>query len=55
MSIVLREIRKTDELVIKDFSANDVVQADCAKVDEDGTVTEYSIEFKLMEDTSGDY
>lgn len=51
------EVSCYDELysVIKDFSANDTVQADCAKVDKDGTVTEYSIEFKLMEDTSGDY
>lgn len=41
--------------VIKKFSAGDTVQADCAEINEDGDVKEYSIEFKLMEDTSGDY
>ncbi|MBP3379572.1 MAG: trypsin-like peptidase domain-containing protein [Ruminococcus sp.] len=47
-----------DELystITASYGAGDTVPADCAHVDEDGTVTEYSIRFKLMEDTSGDY
>lgn len=37
------------------YGAGDTVPATCAKVDEDGNIEEYEIEFKLMEDTSGDY
>lgn len=37
------------------YGAGDTVPATCAKVDKDGNIEEYEIEFKLMEDTSGDY
>ena len=37
------------------YGAGDIVPATCAKVDKDGNIEEYEIEFKLMEDTSGDY
>lgn len=37
------------------YGAGDYVPASCAHVDEDGEITEYEIEFMLMEDTSGDY
>lgn len=47
-----------DELysaITASYGAGDTVPASCAHIDEDGTVTEYRISFKLMEDTSGDY
>ena len=47
-----------DELydtVSSQFEAGDKVPATCAHVDKDGTVNYYKIEFKLMEDTSGNY
>ena len=37
------------------YGAGDTVPATCAKVDKDGNIEEYEIEFMLMEDTSGDY
>ncbi len=37
------------------YGAGDTVPATCAKVDKDGNIEEYDIEFMLMEDTSGDY
>ncbi len=37
------------------YGAGDTVPATCARVDKDGNIEEYKIEFKLMEDTSGDY
>ena len=37
------------------YSAGDTVPARCAHISEDGEITCYDIEFKLMEDTSGDY
>lgn len=37
------------------YGAGDTVPATCAHVSEDGSVDYYEIEFKLMEDTSGDY
>lgn len=51
-------VRTYDELydtISESYGAGDTVPATCASVSEDGTVTEYEIEFKLMEDTSGDY
>lgn len=47
-----------DELydtVSSQFEAGDKVPATCAHVDKDGKVNYYKIEFKLMEDTSGNY
>ncbi|MBO5163793.1 MAG: trypsin-like peptidase domain-containing protein [Ruminococcus sp.] len=37
------------------YGAGDTVPAECAHVRKDGSIKEYEIEFKLMEDTSGDY
>lgn len=37
------------------FSAGDTVPATCAHIEKNGKITYYNIEFKLMEDTSGDY
>lgn len=37
------------------FCAGDTVPAKCAHIEKNGKVTYYNIEFKLMEDTSGDY
>jgi serine protease Do len=37
------------------YGAGDTVPATCANVDKDGNITYYEIEFKLMEDTSGDF
>ncbi len=47
-----------DELystITASYGAGDTVPASCAHIEEDGTITEYNIKFKLMEDTSGDY
>lgn len=47
-----------DELydtISSQYEAGDTVPATCAHVDKDGNVSYYSIEFKLMEDTSGNY
>lgn len=37
------------------YDAGDTVPATCAHVAKDGSITYYDIEFKLMEDTSGNY
>lgn len=37
------------------YGAGDVVPATCARIDKKGNIDEFEIEFKLMEDTSGDY
>ena len=37
------------------YAAGDLVPATCAHIDSDGNVSYYSIEFRLMEDTSGDF
>lgn len=37
------------------YGAGDYVPATCARVNEDGEVSYFEIEFMLMEDTSGDY
>ncbi|WP_051536161.1 S1C family serine protease [Ruminococcus flavefaciens] len=47
-----------DELydtISSQYEAGDKVPATCAHVGKDGTVRYYKIEFKLMEDTSGNY
>ena len=51
-------VKTYDELydtISASYGAGDTVPADCAHIDKDGTITEYKIKFKLMEDTSGDY
>lgn len=53
-----KHVETYDELydaISAKYGAGDVVPATCAKVDKDGNITEYEIEFMLMEDTSGDY
>lgn len=37
------------------YGAGDTVPATCAHLEKDGKITYYDIEFKLMEDTSGNY
>jgi len=41
--------------ITNSYGVGDTVPATCAHIDEDGTVTEYKIKFKLLEDTSGNY
>ncbi|MCM1314943.1 MAG: trypsin-like peptidase domain-containing protein [Alistipes senegalensis] len=51
-------IKTYDELyntISASFKAGDKVPAKCANVKKNGKVTYYDIEFKLMEDTSGDF
>ncbi len=43
------------ETAIKDKVGGDTVTAKCARVSKDGKISYFNIEFKLMEDTSGDY
>ena len=47
-----------DELydtISSQYEAGDTVPATCAHVDKNGKIDYYNIEFKLMEDTSGNY
>lgn len=51
-------VKTYDELyntISESFSAGDKVPAKCANVKKNGKITYYDIEFKLMEDTSGNY
>lgn len=51
-------IRTYDELyntISASYGAGDKVPATCVHIDENGQITEYKIEFMLMEDTSGNY
>ncbi len=41
--------------VLEGFEGGDKVTAGCARVEEDGTITYFDIEFMLEEDTSGNY
>lgn len=43
------------ESILRGKSGGDKVKAKCARVSEDGKVSYFDIEFKLMTDTSGDY
>lgn len=43
------------ESVLRGKNGGDKVKAKCARVSEDGKVSYFDIEFKLMTDTSGDY
>ena len=40
---------------IKGKKGGDKISAKCARVDENGKINYFDIEFKLMSDTSGDY
>ncbi|MDE6538945.1 MAG: trypsin-like peptidase domain-containing protein [Ruminococcus sp.] len=51
-------VKTYDELynnISSKYGAGDTVPAKCANVQKNGKVTYYDIEFKLMEDTSGDF
>lgn len=51
-------VKTYDELydaISSKYGAGDKVPAKCANVDKNGKITYYDIEFKLMEDTSGNY
>lgn len=53
-----KTITTYDELydtISSQYEAGDKVPATCAHVEKDGKVSYYNIEFKLMEDTSGNY
>ncbi len=41
--------------VLDGFKGGDTVTAECARVEEDDSITYFEIEFQLEEDTSGDY
>lgn len=41
--------------VLDGFKGGDLVTADCARVEEDGSITYFTIEFKLEVDTSGNF
>jgi len=41
--------------VLDGFKGGDTVTADCARLEEDGDITYFTIEFKLEEDTSGNF
>ena len=43
------------ETISSQYEAGDKVPATCASIDKNGDVSYYEIEFKLMEDTSGNY
>ena len=43
------------ETISSQYEAGDKVPATCASIDKNGNVSYYEIEFKLMEDTSGNY
>lgn len=43
------------ENVIEGKKAGDVLKAECARIDDDMNISYFDIEFKLMEDTSGDF
>lgn len=43
------------ETISSQYEAGDKVPATCARIDKSGDVSYYEIEFKLMEDTSGNY
>ncbi|MBR3759934.1 MAG: trypsin-like peptidase domain-containing protein [Ruminococcus sp.] len=41
--------------ITNNYGVGDTVPASCAHIDKDGTITDYDIKFKLIEDTSGNY
>ena len=53
-----KSVSTYDELydtISSQYSAGDTVPATCASIDKNGKVSYYEIEFKLMEDVSGNY
>ena len=53
-----KSVSTYDELydtISSQYGAGDTVPATCASIDKNGKVSYYEIEFKLMEDVSGNY
>lgn len=52
-----KKIQNYDDLctVIEGKKGGDTLKAQCARIDKDMNITYFDIEFKLMEDTSGDF
>lgn len=57
VSIEGRKVADYSELnqLLKGKKGGDKVKAECARVDKNGKITYFDIEFKLMNDTSGDF
>lgn len=57
LSVNGRKVMNYDDLeaVIEGKKADDVLKAECARIDDDMNISYFDIEFKLMEDTSGDF
>ena len=51
----IRNYDQFNEVVTASYGPGDTVKAKCAHLEKDGSVEYYDIEFKLMEDTSGDF
>lgn len=43
------------DLILDGKKAGDTLRAECARIDDDMNISYFNIEFKLMEDTSGDF
>ena len=53
-----KSVKTYDELydtISASYGAGDTVPATCARIDKDGNVEYFNIEFELMPDTSGNY
>lgn len=57
VSIEGKKVADYSELnqLLKGKKGGDKIKAECARVDKDGKITYFDIEFKLMTDTSGDF
>ena len=57
LSVEGQEVNNYDELcaAIEGIEAGVPLEAECRRYSEDGTYEDFTIEFKLMKDTSGDY
>ncbi|MBO4877712.1 MAG: trypsin-like peptidase domain-containing protein [Ruminococcus sp.] len=51
----IRNYDQFNEVVTASYGPGDKVKAKCAHLEKDGSIEYYEIEFKLMEDTSGDF
>ena len=43
------------DTISSQYTAGDTVPATCARIDKNGEISYFNIEFRLMEDTSGNY
>ncbi|MBQ7046518.1 MAG: trypsin-like peptidase domain-containing protein [Oscillospiraceae bacterium] len=57
LSVNGKDVQTYDDLnaVLDGKKAGDKLSAECARIEEDMTISYFDIEFRLMEDTSGDY